>query len=447
MINQQLIQYIMQSLQQGYDYNSIRTYLIQNGWPQQDIDETIFYVQQQFNYPSPSNQIMQSPDYKIPTHHNTVVHLSNQTMIVIGGSVAVISIIIVLMFTLFGGSSNDKLLDNKIHLSETRFEQGKSISFSNIVIDKGKKKRYDITSKYKIIRNSDMKIMKTGEKTTAIEGTISIPYNIPTDESWIFGAYIVEIDIIYGGHTFAPAKESFEIIPRKEKDTCKDNVISGDETDIDCGGSCPKCEEEKTCKIDADCKTGLCNDNICTIKIQKDPNNNNLNNTGNDINNDNNKSISEDICKDCDDNNPCTEDFCIEGNCINKEIFPCCGNSICEGEEDKDSCPTDCAEKTIYTTEAELRTKAEDLAKEDHIKAAKFCQTLEQINQKDHCFYVVAYSSEKMDICKYIEKSTKADTCYMKFISQNKDYGSCHYIQSDHLRSACESLGRNILIQ
>ncbi|MBI5536645.1 MAG: hypothetical protein HY898_28255 [Deltaproteobacteria bacterium] len=55
--------------------------------------------------------------------------------------------------------------------------------------------------------------------------------------------------------------------------TCNDTVLNGDETDVDCGGTCPKCADTKICKINNDCVslncgTGLtcvaatCSDNI-----------------------------------------------------------------------------------------------------------------------------------------------------------------------------------------
>jgi hypothetical protein len=33
-------------------------------------------------------------------------------------------------------------------------------------------------------------------------------------------------------------------------------VKNGTETDVDCGGACPKCTAGKTCKVDADCGGG-----------------------------------------------------------------------------------------------------------------------------------------------------------------------------------------------
>jgi pectin methylesterase-like acyl-CoA thioesterase len=41
--------------------------------------------------------------------------------------------------------------------------------------------------------------------------------------------------------------------------TCSDNVRNGNETDIDCGGSCGRCANTKHCAVSADCLSSACN--------------------------------------------------------------------------------------------------------------------------------------------------------------------------------------------
>lgn len=41
--------------------------------------------------------------------------------------------------------------------------------------------------------------------------------------------------------------------------TCRDRVKNGDETDVDCGGSCQACWAGKTCGVPADCQSLACN--------------------------------------------------------------------------------------------------------------------------------------------------------------------------------------------
>lgn len=45
---------------------------------------------------------------------------------------------------------------------------------------------------------------------------------------------------------------------------CVDNIKNQDETDVNCGGTvCPKCDVDKICQYNWDCKSGYCNNNKC----------------------------------------------------------------------------------------------------------------------------------------------------------------------------------------
>ncbi|MGI5830655.1 MAG: lamin tail domain-containing protein [Bradymonadia bacterium] len=63
----------------------------------------------------------------------------------------------------------------------------------------------------------------------------------------------------------------------KAPDTCSDGIKSGDETDVDCGGSCPqKCENNKSCKNDSDCYSLSCVNNVCEVPDCEPPRVNDL---------------------------------------------------------------------------------------------------------------------------------------------------------------------------
>ncbi|MDP6139511.1 MAG: hypothetical protein QGI89_05490, partial [Candidatus Woesearchaeota archaeon] len=57
-----------------------------------------------------------------------------------------------------------------------------------------------------------------------------------------------------------------------EEDTCDDGILGGDETDVDCGGSCQnKCQAGLDCNEDRDCEFDLeCIFNLCSEKIIED---------------------------------------------------------------------------------------------------------------------------------------------------------------------------------
>ena len=46
--------------------------------------------------------------------------------------------------------------------------------------------------------------------------------------------------------------------------SCTDSIKNGDETDIDCGGSCMgKCAEDKVCDASPDCSSTFCVTGVC----------------------------------------------------------------------------------------------------------------------------------------------------------------------------------------
>ena len=47
-------------------------------------------------------------------------------------------------------------------------------------------------------------------------------------------------------------------------ESCADGIQNGDETDVDCGGSCPaKCDFGDSCLINADCSGNVCDNGVC----------------------------------------------------------------------------------------------------------------------------------------------------------------------------------------
>ncbi|HVV84671.1 MAG TPA: DUF4215 domain-containing protein [Kofleriaceae bacterium] len=45
--------------------------------------------------------------------------------------------------------------------------------------------------------------------------------------------------------------------------SCTDQVLNGDETDVDCGGGCSPCADGDTCAHPGDCASGVCTDLVC----------------------------------------------------------------------------------------------------------------------------------------------------------------------------------------
>jgi plastocyanin len=49
---------------------------------------------------------------------------------------------------------------------------------------------------------------------------------------------------------------------------CNDMTQNGDETDVDCGGgTCPQCDDGKTCIVDTDCVSDICDSGVCLLAV------------------------------------------------------------------------------------------------------------------------------------------------------------------------------------
>jgi len=116
---------------------------------------------------------------------------------------------------------------------------------------------------------------------------------------------------------------------------CSDGEQGGDESDVDCGGTCGACEDGKQCGVAADCDSGVCSESICAAPSCGDSVVN-----GDDV---------------CDDGNTEDDDGCA-GNCASDET---CGNGISDtptGEEcddgntmGGDACRADCTLPVRYS--------------------------------------------------------------------------------------------------
>ena len=99
--------------------------------------------------------------------------------------------------------------------------------------------------------------------------------------------------------------------------TCSDGMLDGDETDVDCGGSCAKCVNNKNCSVAADCASGICTGHVCHAPSCSDS-----------IKNQNETDIDcGGLCsqcalgKTCLVNPDCTTGYCSGGVCVRKLTF------------------------------------------------------------------------------------------------------------------------------
>jgi hypothetical protein len=123
-------------------------------------------------------------------------------------------------------------------------------------------------------------------------------------------------------------------------DTCFDEMLSADESDVDCGGpsDCRRCDVNEACSVHVDCSVGFCKSNLCTEPACDD---NEQNGTETDVDCGGecapaNRCVEGQGCKVHED---CDTSFCDDGMCASHcssaakdgdETDVDCGGSLCD---------------------------------------------------------------------------------------------------------------------
>ena len=120
--------------------------------------------------------------------------------------------------------------------------------------------------------------------------------------------------------------------------SCSDKVKNGDETDVDCGGSCStKCANSKVCKKDADCQSGKCDTTVTPAICKAIPascNDNKKNGSETDVD------CGGKDCAACADGKACqVKTDCTSGVCTS---YKCAAASCTDGVKNGDETDVDC---------------------------------------------------------------------------------------------------------
>ncbi|CAF1196432.1 unnamed protein product [Adineta steineri] len=123
--------------------------------------------------------------------------------------------------------------------------------------------------------------------------------------------------------------------------TCFDGLMNGDETDIDCGGSCLTCDVGKNCSLAKDCNNGECINGIC---ISATCNDTMKNNGETDVDCGGLNCSPCGTGKVCSDASDCISKSCAFGTCKS----PTCSDGIMNGDETDIDCGGSCPVCGVY---------------------------------------------------------------------------------------------------
>ncbi|MDO8740235.1 MAG: Ig-like domain-containing protein [Candidatus Woesearchaeota archaeon] len=124
-------------------------------------------------------------------------------------------------------------------------------------------------------------------------------------------------------------------ICKKDLDNCKDAKLSGDETDIDCGGGCDSCDSGKNCLDNSDCITNYCSPSKKCITQTCSDNIKNSDETDKDCGG---AACSKcQVGKVCLISRDCTTNYCLNGYCNERvNVTAVCGNGFKDAGEECD---------------------------------------------------------------------------------------------------------------
>ncbi|MEA2036214.1 MAG: hypothetical protein U9O94_01800 [Nanoarchaeota archaeon] len=372
------------------------------------------------NYGYTESQINTAVDSLYPNEVKHIIHPSKTTIALV---VAIIFSLALLStaFFIFTDSTKtpSQLLDLRITNIPPQIYQGQQLHFTIEVFNLGKAQRFDVPLRYEIYNLKD-ELITFKEETIALETKASS--SITIDVSNIkTGSYYLKTTAMYAGK-MAKATSSFKII--KETPQTETPVETPPQTTPPTQPTTPT---TRTCPSS------------------------------------------------CDDRNECTNDYCDVSTdfiCKHDTTYPCCGNNICEDDENYENCLSDCPApldkvdslfqgKTVWE-KVDIIT---EIAKSDKKAALEYCKEIEQTTykykcftnvgisskdentcdkiedepSKDNCFKDVAKGTQSSDVCSKIGKDSKRDQCYMNFVTKG-DYTLCSNLINKYLKQSCESL-------
>ncbi len=129
--------------------------------------------------------------------------------------------------------------------------------------------------------------------------------------------------------------------------SCFDGVKNGDETDVDCGGSCSLgCAGGNKCKKNKDCASGKCESKVCVddsdVELPKTCSNKKQDGNETDVDCGGGECNKCEDGKDCKKNSDCSSGKCEEGTCAEDGEDPQPGETCSNSKKDGDETDTDC---------------------------------------------------------------------------------------------------------
>ena len=111
---------------------------------------------------------------------------------------------------------------------------------------------------------------------------------------------------------------------------CDDGKRNGDESDVDCGGSCPKCGDDQGCNNGGDCVSKVCTGGTCVAATCTDTLENGA---------ETDVDCGGPTCPKCPAEKGCGgDDDCVSGSCVGQVCASSCTDGVQDGDETDEDC-------------------------------------------------------------------------------------------------------------
>lgn len=111
-------------------------------------------------------------------------------------------------------------------------------------------------------------------------------------------------------------------------ESCSNGIKDGQESDVDCGGNCAKCDLDKKCLKNNDCSSNVCENSICKDNALTSCNDNLKNQDETDVDCGGVLCDKCPVLEDCRIDNDCVTNLCFNGKC--SPIPTCKGGDACK---------------------------------------------------------------------------------------------------------------------
>jgi len=210
---QQLVAYVQQQLQAGYNSQTIANFLISRGYPYYEVNAAL--------------QQATAPQKAMKTEHKLF-------LFAVIAMLAVTSAMVFFYLQAYvhvGGEMPEQLLDVETEKLSTLVEQGGELTYQVNLMSFGSGQRYDVLMTYKVIDRETEEVVLEEMETVALSTTVEKlkRFDIPQDTKP--GKYLLRVDASYEDFT-ATSGFVFNIVSAQEAEELREDVPEVPEENI-----------------------------------------------------------------------------------------------------------------------------------------------------------------------------------------------------------------------